>query len=93
VEGNHDRACHAASNDAHYSTGVRGRQRIGRGCHGDRPCTWTTTGLPAGLTATTAGQIVGTPTTAGIYHVSITVKDTRNVSSPPATFTWTINAQ
>jgi hypothetical protein len=57
------------------------------------PCFWTFTNLPPGLSLNGLIQIVGTPTTAGTYHVGITVKDTRNVSSPTATFTWTINAQ
>jgi hypothetical protein len=57
------------------------------------PCFWTFTNLPPGLSRNSVYQIIGTPTTAGIYQVTIIVKDTRNVSSPPATFTWTINAQ
>jgi hypothetical protein len=43
---------------------------------GTGPYSWTVTGLPPGLTATAAGAISGTPTTAGKFTVSATVKDT-----------------
>jgi hypothetical protein len=45
------------------------------------PYTWTVTGLPAGLTATAAGAIGGTPTTAGKFTVSATVKDASGAAS------------
>jgi hypothetical protein len=62
-------------------------------CYGGiPPCfKWTFTGLPPGLIATYPGQITGTPTTAGTYNVTVTVTDTRTVTSAPTTFTWTIN--
>ncbi len=37
---------------------------------------WTVSGLPGGLSATPAGAISGTPTTAGTFSVSATVTDT-----------------
>jgi putative Ig domain-containing protein len=53
------------------------------------PCFWTATGLPAGLTVNTAGQINGTPTTHGTYTVTATARDTHNTTSS-TTFTWTL---
>ena len=52
--------------------------------------TWTATGLPAGLSISTAGLISGTPTTAGTYSVTATVKDSANATAS-TTFSWTIN--
>jgi hypothetical protein len=54
------------------------------------PCFWTATGLPAGLTANTAGQITGTPTTHGTYNVTVTARDTHNATSS-ASFTWSLS--
>ena len=45
------------------------------------PYTWTVTGLPAGVTATAAGTISGTPTAAGTFTVSASVKDAAGVST------------
>jgi hypothetical protein len=56
------------------------------------PCFWTVTGLPPGLTFNVAGQINGTPTTAGTFHVTATTKDTHNTASSTS-FTWTVNAR
>jgi Putative Ig domain len=53
------------------------------------PCFWTTSGLPAGLTSNTAGQINGTPTTHGTYNVTATARDTHNTTSS-VSFTWTL---
>ncbi len=39
------------------------------------PYTWSSTGLPKGLTFTTAGVLSGTPTTAGVNTPQFTVKD------------------
>jgi hypothetical protein len=47
---------------------------------GVQPYTWTVTGLPDGLTATAAGAISGTPTTAGKFTVSASVKDAAGAS-------------
>ncbi|HEY3608051.1 MAG TPA: putative Ig domain-containing protein [Pseudonocardiaceae bacterium] len=54
------------------------------------PCRWTVTGLPPGL-GLTSNVLDGTPTTAGTFNVTVTATDTRTVTSPPVTFTWTIN--
>lgn len=54
--------------------------------------TYSATGLPAGLSiASGTGLITGTPTTAGVNNVVVTVNDG---SSTPVSvaFTWTINA-
>ncbi len=42
---------------------------------GTPPYTWTVTGLPAGLSASAAGAITGTPTAAATASVSLTVTD------------------
>lgn len=42
---------------------------------GTAPYTWSATGLPTGLTCSSSGLISGTPTTAGSYTATITVKD------------------
>jgi hypothetical protein len=53
--------------------------------------TYNATGLPAGLSISSSGQITGTPTTAGSGSVTVTAKDTTNASGS-TTFTWTVNA-
>ncbi|MGB6872794.1 MAG: putative Ig domain-containing protein [Dehalococcoidia bacterium] len=42
---------------------------------GKTPYTWGATGLPAGLTCSTAGVISGTPTASGDFSVTVTVTD------------------
>ncbi|HEY1496979.1 MAG TPA: putative Ig domain-containing protein [Candidatus Solibacter sp.] len=42
---------------------------------GVKPYTWSVSGLPDGLSATAAGAITGTPTAAGKFTVSVSVKD------------------
>ena len=51
--------------------------------------TFTSTALPAGITLTPAGVLAGTPSTAGVFPITITATGT----PPPATqaFTLTIN--
>ena len=44
---------------------------------GVAPYTWTATGLPAGLSLSTAGILSGTPTEAGTADVTFTVTDVR----------------
>ncbi len=51
--------------------------------------TYSATGLPAGLSISTAGLISGTPTTAATSTVTVSVRDTTGASGS-ATFTWTI---
>ncbi|ANZ42108.1 peptidase S8/S53 subtilisin kexin sedolisin [Lentzea guizhouensis] len=58
---------------------------------GTAPYTWSVTGLPAGLTASSSGAISGTPTTAGTYSVTATVTDAAGKTGT-ATFSWVVNA-
>jgi alpha-tubulin suppressor-like RCC1 family protein len=48
---------------------------------GTPPFTWTAAGLPAGLTASPAGTISGTPVAAGTSAVSVTVTDSTRRSA------------
>jgi Zn-dependent metalloprotease len=57
---------------------------------GTTPYTWTATGLPAGLTLSSAGVISGTPTTAGTSSVTVTAKDAA-AKTGSATFSWTVS--
>jgi eukaryotic-like serine/threonine-protein kinase len=54
---------------------------------GKSPYTWSATGLPTGLTMSASGAITGTPTKAGSYSVTVSVKDS---SSPAQTAKATI---
>jgi hypothetical protein len=56
---------------------------------GTPPYQWTATGLPPGLSISTAGLISGTPTVRGTYAVTATATDSVGASGS-ATFTWTI---
>ena len=58
---------------------------------GKAPYQWTATGLPAGVTLTTAGLLTGTPTVAGQFPVRITVSDALHQSAT-RDFTLTIEA-
>jgi hypothetical protein len=51
--------------------------------------TFTATGLPAGLTINSAGQITGTPTTIGTSQVSVTATDTAGATGTTS-FNWSI---
>lgn len=59
---------------------------------GTTPYSWSATGLPPGVTVSTAGAVSGTPTTAGSYSVTATVTD--GATPTPATdtvgFTFTV---
>ena len=57
---------------------------------GTAPYTWTATGLPTGLSASSSGLISGTPSAAGTFNVSVTAKDSTGATGA-ASFTWTIN--
>jgi len=58
---------------------------------GTPPYTWSASGLPPGLSiSSSSGLISGTPTTAGSYSVTVTARDTANVSGSTS-FSWTIN--
>ncbi|MER6098865.1 RICIN domain-containing protein [Streptomyces sp. NPDC001728] len=52
--------------------------------------TFTASGLPAGLTISSAGLITGTPTTAGTSTVTVTA--TSGTATGTATFTWAVTA-
>jgi hypothetical protein len=53
--------------------------------------TFTATGLPAGLSISSAGLITGTPTAAATSTVTVSAQDTTGASGS-ATFGWTVNA-
>jgi len=54
------------------------------------PITYTLTGaLPAGLSLSDRGQIIGTPTASGVFNLSATASD-KDGSSAPRDFTLTI---
>jgi len=55
---------------------------------GAQPYTWTVTGLPAGVSAT-SGVLAGVPNVAGIYTVSYTVADGTGATAS-SSFTWTV---
>ena len=55
------------------------------------PVSYSSTGLPPGLALTSStGAIGGTPTTVGVYPVTVTVSD--GTASTSQSFTWTIQA-
>jgi serine protease len=62
---------------------------------GNAPITWSSTGLPAGLTLTPGSgytaSIGGTPTVGGTYNVTVTASDGTG-GSGFSSFTWTVNA-
>ncbi len=58
---------------------------------GTAPYTWSATGLPPGISiGSSTGTVSGTPTTAGTYNVTVTAKDSANVTGSTS-FTFTIN--
>jgi 5'-nucleotidase len=58
---------------------------------GSTPYAWTATGLPAGLTLSTAGVLSGTPSAAGTSSVTVTATDANGVSGS-ATFGYDVAA-
>lgn len=58
---------------------------------GTAPYTWSASGLPTGLSISSAGLITGTPTTAGTYSVTATAKDAAGKTGS-TTFSWTITS-
>ncbi|WP_207892009.1 putative Ig domain-containing protein [Streptacidiphilus pinicola] len=57
---------------------------------GGAALSYSATGLPAGLSISSAGLVSGTPTTAGTSNVTVTATDTTGASGS-ASFTWTVN--
>lgn len=43
---------------------------------GTTPITWSASGLPSGLSCSSAGKITGTPTSSGIFSVKVTASNT-----------------
>ena len=56
---------------------------------GTAPLTFTATGLPAGLSISSAGRITGTVTAAGTSTVTVTAKDAAGKTGS-ASFGWTV---
>ena len=54
------------------------------------PYAWTVTGLPAGVTATADGAISGTPTAAGKFPVTVSVRDAAGTFTPRLVLSLTI---
>jgi alpha-L-fucosidase len=52
--------------------------------------TYSATGLPPGLSISSAGLISGTPTAAGNYNVTVTAQDSTGASGS-ASFTWAVS--
>jgi hypothetical protein len=48
---------------------------------GTPPYTWSASGLPAGIAASSGGTLTGTPTSPGAFTVTVTVKDSTGVSA------------
>jgi hypothetical protein len=58
---------------------------------GTPPYTWSASGLPAGITASSSGSLSGTPTSPGPFTVTVTVKDSAG-GSASASLGLTISA-
>jgi len=58
---------------------------------GTSPYTWTATGLPAGLSLSTAGVLSGTPSTAGTSSVTVTATDSTGATGT-ATFSFQVTS-
>jgi uncharacterized protein (TIGR03437 family) len=60
---------------------------------GDPPYTWSaSSGMPAGMTLSSSGQLSGTPTTIGIYTLDVSVTDNDAITPVAATYIITITA-
>ncbi len=58
---------------------------------GDTPLSYTTTGLPAGVTMSSARRVSGTPTATGTGTATVTVSDDDG-DTDTLSFTWTVTA-
>ncbi|MFT4263957.1 MAG: M4 family metallopeptidase [Nocardioides sp.] len=57
---------------------------------GTAPYTWSATGLPAGVSISSAGTVSGTPTTAGTYSVTASATDSAGAAGTTS-FTFTVS--
>jgi hypothetical protein len=57
---------------------------------GETASTFAATGLPPGLSISTAGVVTGTPTLPGLYRVTVSANDSAGVLIPSAPFIWQI---
>ncbi|WP_375496750.1 putative Ig domain-containing protein [uncultured Jatrophihabitans sp.] len=88
------RAAPTVSTPANQTTsaGVNGTLTVSSTCS-YAPCTFSATGLPAGVTINAStGVISGTPTTAGATSSTVTIRDASGATATSASFTWTILA-
>ena len=69
-------------------TAVSVQVTVGNSTAGRTPA-FTASGLPAGVSISSSGQITGTPTTAGTTTVDVTAKDTDGAQAT-TTFLWTV---
>ncbi len=82
----------SVTNPGSQSTSVGGSVSLQLSASGGTaPYTWTATGLPAGLSISSAGKITGSPTTAGSYSVTATAHDSASQTGS-ATFSWTVGS-
>jgi len=58
---------------------------------GVQPYAWSVSGLPVGMSATSAGAVSGTPAVVGEYDVNYTLSDGRGVAVS-RTFHWSVTA-
>lgn len=57
---------------------------------GTSPYTWSATGLPPGVSISSAGTVSGTPTTAGTYSVTASATDSKGAAGTTS-FTFTVS--
>ena len=79
------------TNPGNQSTALNGTANLQiQAAGGTGALTFTATGLPTGLSISSTGKITGTATAAGTYNVTVTAKDTVNVTGSTS-FTWTVS--
>ena len=91
-----------AGPDARFRHGQRGRKELDAerkyrsvyrtgATGGDTPLSYTASGLPAGVTMSSARRVSGTPTASGSGTVTVTVTD-NDADTDTLTFTWIVTA-